>query len=390
MLEKRIAYYIGVSLLAMTVTLSGCATQSHNQSMTKVGQLTKSNQKIEPTNKITLCEDGFCPLTQLKSKDNKDHTEIQTSRYTTMKVGVNNKQENPLFAVSNYHFASATRTILQAINQVLLNSGYHLDSRQAQGVLPLLNSPLAVNQYQLKSVTTVDALQTLLGSEVTIASNPITKAIRLSLTKAYLSSTNLDNSTANTLVPIKVSNGVVKAEKVGLASDQTNKSSGSIRQALPALKLSNSASKINSNTQRLAHYHLVLSPFVSVNQRKVILADYRSLGLTMGFIKAVKAQNLVSYRDDNNNKLGVAKSLKNAKLVTQDNVFYVHKGQSLSEVLKHWRKVTHVTFKTSDIPTSILNAKINKNLILKGAINATNDQNNIVNQLIQLIFKGAT
>ena len=54
MLEKRIAYYIGVSLLAMTVTLSGCATQSHNQSMTKVGQLTKSNQKIEPTNKITF------------------------------------------------------------------------------------------------------------------------------------------------------------------------------------------------------------------------------------------------------------------------------------------------------------------------------------------------
>ncbi len=373
-------------MLASTL-LSACATNAKEPVSTQTIKPTASAKVIKP-----VCPDGFCVVSN-KSLATGD-SNVQLSRYVTTSTAISSKQMNPLQLVSDYQFSQKTSNVESAVTQILTASGYHLDDQQSQGVLPLLSSPLAVNQYNLHALTAISAIQTLLGNDVLVSANPITKAVRLSLSERYIAQTGQSANKVNRLVDLTVLKNKNKKSSNDL-HDQWLVLSGDNEITQP-LSFSGDDSNLANNDkqdaenkqneiQGLAHYILVVSPFLSDVQAHLIQSAYDQLGFSMGFIKAVKSQHLVAYRNDKTQHVCVAASKANAQLFSHNTVFYGFKGQSISDVLTHWQAQTKVKIDVSDVPDSVLHAKLTQNQIFKGSLSNSDSVDNAIDNLFQTI-----
>lgn len=409
---KCINYYL--SLAIGLSLISGCATNnnalpSQTQSDAKVN--TKSEVMLAQSKplKVQTCEDGFCPI---NTDENKENNVIAISRYTTIKVGVNDQQMQPLLAVSDYHFSKNTKSIQQAVIQILLNSGYHLSSLQATGVLPLLKSPLAVNQYQLKAVSAIDALRTLLGDSLLISANPITKSVRLTLKESYVEKAGLSYAAVNQLVDMRLNGEAVlenKQNSQNKENDENNKTAqdskmltdhltdlvgqkvaheagGSLPKEVQDAKNSEqSITAVKESYQSCSpSYDLVLSPFLLDADRSFIHTAFNKLGLTVDFIKEVNAKHLSLYRNDDTCKVAVAKEGKNAIALSKGTVLYAFKGQSIKDILASWGKANNIVFNLDDVPSVLLNTTLDRNqFFIDQSVTATDSQRNAVYQLLK-------
>jgi hypothetical protein len=400
---KCINYYLG---LAIGVSLiSGCATNnnalpSQMQSDAKVNAKSEVMLAQSKPLKLQTCNDGFCPI---NTDEDKQNNVIAISRYTTMKVGVNDQQMQPLLAVSDYHFSKNTKSIQQAVIQILLNSGYHLSSLQATGVLPLLKSPLAVNQYQLKAVSAIDALRTLLGDSLLISANPITKSVRLTLKESYVEKAGLSYAAVNQLVDMRLNGKAIIENKENNKTAQDSKmltdhltdlvgqkvaheAGGSLPKEVQDAKNSEqSITAVKESYQSCSpSYNLVLSPFLLDADRSFIHTAFNKLGLTVGFIKEVNAKHLSLYRNDDTCKVAVAKEGKNAIALSKGTVLYAFKGQSIKDILASWGKANNIVFNLDDVPSVLLNTTLDRNqFFIDQSVTATDSQRNAVYQLLK-------
>lgn len=388
----------GRLLLMLPIALSSCATSTKESAVTQ-----SIKPKVSATAVKPVCPDGFCIVSGKNLAT--DGSNFQLSRYVTTSTAIDSKQMNPLQLVSDYQFSQKTRNVESAVKQILTASGYHFDGQQAQGVLPLLSAPLAVNQYSLKSLSAISAIHTLLGNDVLVFVNPITKAVRLRLSDSYIAKTGQSANQVNQLVDLTTLKNKNKNKEasndlhdqwlvlsgdneikqpLSFSGDDSNLTNNDKKDAENKPNKQNKKSE-NNEIQALAHYSLVVSPFLSDAQSNLIQSAYDQLGFSMGFIKAVKSQHLVAYRNDETQHVCVAASKANAQLFSHDNVFYGIKGQSIKDVLEHWQAQTKVQIDLSDVPDSVLQAKLTQNQIFKGSLSNEHSTENVINNLFQTI-----
>lgn len=171
MMLSKIAGMVSIGFM---LSLSGCALQCCEPKQPVIVQ------PVEPKAPVTSCPDGFCPIADLS------HHQTQTSRYGTAISGMNDAQSSPLFSVSDFRFSQQTQSIEEAVQQVLLATGYSLLPSTDHSVQTLLSKPLASNQYSLKGMSAIQAMQTLLGNYISISANPLTRQIKLAVSSEFL------------------------------------------------------------------------------------------------------------------------------------------------------------------------------------------------------------
>ena len=93
-------------------------------------------------------------------------TNSQISRYVTVKDAPTSAEINPLLAVSTFIFQTSVVTVGDAVNQVLLTSGYQLAPNLSHDVIQTLRQPLPITDRELGPMPVQSALMVLMGESV--------------------------------------------------------------------------------------------------------------------------------------------------------------------------------------------------------------------------------
>ncbi|WP_203249799.1 hypothetical protein [Cysteiniphilum marinum] len=402
--------------------MMGCASLSSNteageqaQTVSTANVASEVSVASEPSLDMRVnvvdCPNGFC------STEDHRRDYVAVSRYGSVQSGVDTQKSNPLYAINDYSFSRNTANIKAAIEPILMASGYRLDQQQASGVMSLLHAPLASNQYAFNKQSAIQVMQSLLGDQVNIAVNALDRSVRFTIKEDYLQKTGLSDSGLNQLVMLDVPAGEIvtsnkSSSKSGVITEidffdvvdaievtgdinvqeqiqninQNNKPlhhSQSIENAKNVKDIKN----IKNNTQsiKLSHYELAVSPFVSSADRLLVSSAYDQLGLVMGFIQTLKDKGLVLYRNDETLRLGVAHTEANAKLFSQNDVLYALKDESVKETLSRWASDQGLVIDFSGFPQGLLSGKASANHIYAEDVSAFNTANGNASPIYQLL-----
>lgn len=97
-----------------------------------------------------------------------DKNVTQVGLYTSISNRPTIAQRDPLLAISEFRFNSRVKTVGEAINQVLQDTGYSLVpiTQLPHIVQEVLKKPLPVTQRELGPITVSEALKVLIGDDV--------------------------------------------------------------------------------------------------------------------------------------------------------------------------------------------------------------------------------
>jgi conjugative transfer region protein (TIGR03748 family) len=92
----------------------------------------------------------------------------QIDRYSTVENKPTLAQINPLFAIAEFHFPASIKTVGEAIQMVLDNTGYELAvaDHLSVWVKEVTAKPLPITNRQLGPLTIKDMLTVLMGNDV--------------------------------------------------------------------------------------------------------------------------------------------------------------------------------------------------------------------------------
>src|SRR5690606_15000258 len=96
--------------------------------------------------------------------------------------------ENPLFAIGQFQFSRQVKTIGQAVDQVLLNTGYRIvsEDKLPPAVATILKQSLPLSQRKLGPIRIVDALNLLVGKQVySLLIDPVHRLVTFKLNDDY-------------------------------------------------------------------------------------------------------------------------------------------------------------------------------------------------------------
>jgi len=111
---------------------------------------------------------------------------VTVGRYSTIDIQPTQAEINSLSAVAQFNFPSKIRTIKQAIELVLANTGYRLAQHFTPAVFKTLSLPLPVTNRQLSPMQVSTTLCVLMGYDVyDLKVNPVSRTVNFVLKKQY-------------------------------------------------------------------------------------------------------------------------------------------------------------------------------------------------------------
>lgn len=113
------------------------------------------------------------------NQDIKSSEQTQISRYVSQKEEIPESKQNLLDQNISVEFDSNVETLRDAINQLLLNSGYRLRNinHQDKYIKAMLANPLPATQRTIQNATLKQALLMLTGHQFIIQLDPINRII---------------------------------------------------------------------------------------------------------------------------------------------------------------------------------------------------------------------
>lgn len=113
--------------------------------------------------------------------------EVQIGRYTSMKPIATQQQSDVLSVVVKINFNTHITTVGEALNHLLLRSGYQLASKEASDpYMPvLLSRPLPEVHRLLGPITLSNALSTLAGPAWDLVVDPVNRLVSFDLLPEY-------------------------------------------------------------------------------------------------------------------------------------------------------------------------------------------------------------
>jgi type IV pili sensor histidine kinase/response regulator len=114
-------------------------------------------------------------------------SDYRVSRYTSIAPVATSGQKDPLSAVVSVNFTDRVNTVGEAINHLLLRSGYRLaDISVSDPALPILLSlPLPVVHRKLGPIVLENALATLAGDAWELVVDPVNRLISFELLEQF-------------------------------------------------------------------------------------------------------------------------------------------------------------------------------------------------------------
>lgn len=143
----------------------------------------------------------------------------------------------------------------------------------------------------------------------------------------------------------------------------------------PVPKIAAAKEKLHKKKDELI---LVISPFISPELKHEITQQYHKHLLGEGFKSYLNKHELHYYENDATHKITVAVNLNTAKILSQANVYFAFKGNSMKHVIKEWGQQNQLSINTDVLPDAILKA----NVMYAGALTSNNSGNNPLYQLI--------
>lgn len=130
-----------------------------------------------PSKKFTMSMIALLAATASQSLIAEDRHTI--SRYTSISTKASEGQANPLATVVSFSFPPTVKTVGQAINYTLAQTGYHLAN---PGALPeqtkyMLTLPLPSIQRNFSYVSVRSVLQTLSGDAFLLLVDPLRRVV---------------------------------------------------------------------------------------------------------------------------------------------------------------------------------------------------------------------
>jgi conjugative transfer region protein (TIGR03748 family) len=133
---------IGVILSLTTLLVSGCTT-------------TKPHTELDTAQ-----------VSPAQSDQAKTNQATQVGRYVTVEDQAHDDQVNPLLAIGIFDFPTSIQTVGQAVNHVLLSSGYQLSHELSSDVKNTLAMQLPITNRHLGPLPITMLLEVLMGSDV--------------------------------------------------------------------------------------------------------------------------------------------------------------------------------------------------------------------------------
>ncbi len=115
----------------------------------------------------------------------------QVGLYSSVANTATPAQQDPLMAISEFNFGPHVRTVREAVEQVLQDTGYVLaeDYELEYQVKEVLRKPLPITQRQLGPISVINALKTLMDQRVfNLNINPIDRSVSFKLKPAFKTS----------------------------------------------------------------------------------------------------------------------------------------------------------------------------------------------------------
>ena len=146
-------------MAASIVILSGCSSPALIDHKTQ-----PKNKPLQVDTIKTVNNDFSNSDASINTQDT--NTSVQMSRYVTEKDTPTNAEINPLLAVSTFIFQESVVTVGDAVNQVLVTSGYQLAPHLNHTVKATLQQPLPITDRKLGPMPIQSALEVLMGEQV--------------------------------------------------------------------------------------------------------------------------------------------------------------------------------------------------------------------------------
>lgn len=118
-------------------------------------------------------------------------------RYTSVEHGVTAEQKDLLQTRIQFEFPSQVKKIGDALDLILAESGYRLEPYKSSEMSYLLNHNLPLVHRQVGPATLLDVIQTLVGDQWVIKTNPVSRSIRFELKPEYISYLVVEQSSKN-------------------------------------------------------------------------------------------------------------------------------------------------------------------------------------------------
>ena len=176
--KKLIIFSLGLMAIS---GLSGCATMND-----MFGMSSNSDTPVKPVQveKVKIKTSEYLIYRPISISN--DTTQV--GRYQTVVNQAQLAQENPLFAVAQFQFSRQVKTIGEAVDQVLLNTGYRIvaEDKLPPAVATILKQPLPLSQRKLGPIRIVDALNLLVGKQVySLLIDPVHRLVTFKLNDDY-------------------------------------------------------------------------------------------------------------------------------------------------------------------------------------------------------------
>jgi conjugative transfer region protein (TIGR03748 family) len=135
---------------------------------------------FHPTHPVAasaICLVGFCAVASV----NLQADDIQVGRYSLFTTTPTEAQADPLQAIITVQFPDAVRTVGDAMQHVLRQSGYRLAGSEAMGSASayLMALPLPVVHQSLGPMPLTRALDTLAGPAFRLVEDPVHRLVAL-------------------------------------------------------------------------------------------------------------------------------------------------------------------------------------------------------------------
>lgn len=118
-------------------------------------------------------------------------------RYTSVEHGVTAEQKDLLQTRIQFEFPSQVKKIGDALDLILAESGYRLEPYKSSEMSYLLNHNLPLVHRQVGPATLLDVIQTLVGDQWVIKTNPVSRSMRFELKPDYISYLVVEQSSKN-------------------------------------------------------------------------------------------------------------------------------------------------------------------------------------------------
>lgn len=154
-----------------------------------------------------------------------------------------------------------------------------------------------------------------------------------------------------------------------------------------------------AQAQQVINYQFIVSPFISKNEKnkkkrieeiysknKKLVEDekIKDSEFINAFTAELDSKNFYVYSNETTKKTAAAKTKENARLLTNNKVFYGFKGETVKDIFTQWGKLEHIDFDLSDVPASLLKIKLASDHIFKGEVITLKGQMNAVDELLKM------